>query len=316
MKGFKASKRFSHRKKGVAAVIGTMLSLMVFLSIFVLIMSQIVPQWMQSYEAAYENEVEWNMLSFDHATTLSSLTNSTKLIMASPFEMQSSGIPLISPPTNGFLTFDPGDGLMFANIFIPNSPGNGNGGSYIINPPSFPALSQMYGGSLKMFVPVRYLSYPETLIYQNSAIMVTAGSSNAIRISPEFKIITIQGGSGTYYELYIGLYAFYGSPASSSGPGTQVVYTQLLGVQQYKESYTNTPAVYLYLYEKYQSQAHAWVSWIWNYMNQTGVGNYISVSSIQNSAGGYDITFTIQNMAKVDVVISSYELSFHSISNV
>jgi len=114
--GYRHGRRLRQARRGVVAVVGTLLALLVFFALFGIFLTQYVPLWMEENENAFSNQVQVSLATLksgvDDQYTLGGIPG-----YSVPFTMSSQSVPLITQPTVATLSYLNGcpDGFYASN---------------------------------------------------------------------------------------------------------------------------------------------------------------------------------------------------------
>ena len=156
---------------GVAATVGTIMTILVFLTFMGVFTSQVVPAWMSDNESAHMSQAIEQMVSLksnidgliaDYANKLMAPTP----IMV-PVVLSATGIPVFAAPTSGILSFMPET--------IAGRPSLNT--SYTTD--DLTADDGHSGGTLRLYCPNRYY-VEQTLVYEAGAIIVNQSDGEFI----------------------------------------------------------------------------------------------------------------------------------------
>lgn len=220
-----------HSQRGVAAVIGTLLSLLVFLSIFGIFITQYLPVWMTDNEASYATTVQTQFGTIKHDVDLLTLENTPDLAVSDPITMQSASIPVFASPTYGQLSLTKISGDYFNVSF--NLPGITGFHQNYTPDDLIMSLPDRY------YVPIVYAFEDDAVISEQGSATTTAGQVMDFEPSVVANTSTTSTGTSLTHVSLL-LYSIYGNLTTNPGGGTQEVYSTLLSTQTYSAS-TNTP---------------------------------------------------------------------------
>ncbi|MDH3364910.1 MAG: hypothetical protein OEM29_02735 [Thermoplasmata archaeon] len=148
--------------EGVAATVGTIMTILVFLTFMGVFTSQIVPAWMSDNESAHMTQAVQQMISLksdidglivDYAN---SLIAPTPIVV--PVMLSATGIPVFAAPTSGILSFIP-ETMVGRPSFNTN---------YTVD---LEADDGHSGGSLRLYCPNRYF-VEQHVIYEAGAVII------------------------------------------------------------------------------------------------------------------------------------------------
>jgi len=300
---YRRARRLRSEKRGVVAVIGTLLALLVFFALFGIFLTQYVPLWMTDNEAAFTNSAAGAF-----AQLKSGIDTQYALglppTLGTPFVDSSAGVPLIANPTEGSLSFIPqtcpsgfyykgGSGASSANWGQPVNPAfcvfenqtmsTGPGGSRTFG------LSAA-SGVLQMFLPNRYFS-PTTFLFEDDGVIQSQSYNYQIMaFSPPFNVTRLAG-NVTVASSFLQL---YGNASTVIGTGTEEVYSHLRYTQELTSngravSRTNsTLRPFNYTFEVGTVYPCAWQHFLWGMMNATGLARVNSPTWTTGATPSYN----------------------------
>jgi len=284
---FRAARRYrrAHRlrsgKRGVVAVIGTLLSLLVFFALFGIFLTQYVPLWMTDNEGQFSSAAATSFLELKSGID-TQYTLGGPPSLGTPFTMSSQGIPLMAQPTEGTLNFLPttcpagfwGKGM--AQLPAPSYIGQPKNGSYCvfenqslsIGPGgSKPFYQSAATGVLQMLLPNRYFS-AETFFYENDGVVQTqSGGFQVMAFAPPFNVTRLAGNttvSSSFLELF-------GNETTVITQGSASVYSHLRFSQFVTSSGTVASPSFTYTFEVGTLYPCAWARYLQAEMNVSGV---------------------------------------------
>lgn len=256
-------RRMRRSRRGVAAVVGTLLALLVFLSIFGIFLTSYLPLWMTDNESAWAVTVENQFGQIDHTMELLYLENKVNWAAQNPVTMSSASVPVFSQPTVGALSFSASP-MIYTNVTFHML---GSSGWQYRN---------VSTGTVGMNLGNRYY-VPVTLSLEDGAVVLSQGANQqSLTFQPSY----VANFSGTHSNLYLTLFATYGNNSVLNQQGTAEVYTTYSTSQAYSGVQGGTP-VYLNLSTYYPC---AWYSY-WNQsntnLNQSGFPTHPTVHAHQ-----------------------------------
>ncbi len=242
-------------ERGVASTVGTIMALLVFLTFLSLIVNQYVPVWMKDSEASHMDgavgqfgdlkgaidfQVLGAIMAQNAGTVFVPSTASTSITLGV------DGVPIFSSPTAGQLTSNPSLGTWNVNF------------TYLITP-NAPATQQTVAatssGQVDLNVANRY--YPSgDIAYDDGSVIRSQSDGQVIVAAPTFQALSASGKLSLAFELI----SLYGS-GSASGTSTQIVDTNVFGVNQQTYSNVNSDITIFHV----TSYALAW----FNFFNTT-----------------------------------------------
>ncbi len=214
-------RRFRKHRRGLVAVVGTLLSLLVFLSLFGTFLTFYLPLWMSDNEATFTGGVSASLAQLQSNMVLQAETGAPP-VLSTPFTMSSAAVPLLSVPTTATLGF------------LPRTAGSSVS---LVTSPNFLNASYKYlykqnlGGSLGtllLSLPNRYFSATNFEL-EDGAVIQTQGDTNQLVAYPP--IFELQK-TGPELSLTLMLVQMFGNATRLTSPGTIEVYSTLLGETQ------------------------------------------------------------------------------------
>ncbi len=255
--------------EGVASTIGTIMALMIFLSILSMFTNQYVPVWMEDNEAEHMNIV-FNQFGNMKAAIdnqilfarIAELTNNhySAIPNYNPITLGSGGVPVLASPTGSQLSLNPDEGRCEVSFRY-------TAGSSTKN------VNETSRGNIKIYVINRYY-IPQTIIYENGALIKSQSEGDFIRAEPEF---SVENKSGNVDVTFTQI-SLYGKNNSLAGIGTEAVHTKVLSVDS--QEYENiTSYLYINITTEYVSAWH-------NYFNLTLTKASVDYSITLNETSG------------------------------
>jgi len=294
-------RRLRKSRRGLVAVVGTLLSMLVFLSLFGTFLTFYLPLWMADDEANFTSDVAASLAELQSNMQLQAETGSPP-ILSTPFTMSSDAVPLLAVPTTATLAF------------LPRTPG----ASVSLSIPNFLTTHapyvQNFGGSLGTMLftlPNRYYS-PENFQVEDGAVIQSTGDTSQLVAYPPIFSLEVTGSS---LSLTMMLVQMYGNATRLTSPGTIEVYSQLLGDTQTLRNNVTGPVASLYL----NVTTHYPCAWT-NFFTQTR--HVANVTSAQMSVTSLDtsgcvatsgqaktVQVVITNIATVTLVLANFQVS-------
>lgn len=209
-------------RRGVVAVVGSLLALLVFFSLFGIFLTQFVPIWMGENEQTLTVQSESSFAQLKSEIDFQAATAGPATV-GTQFQMQSGTIPLIAAATVANLAFIPSTTGVYASAAITPCPGCTKGGTLPEN------LSL---GALTLSLPDRYYS-PQSFSFENDAVIQAQGTGQSfVAYAPTFQISASAAGVSVVDTIV----QFVGSAASSSTGTPQDVFSHLV----FAENFTST----------------------------------------------------------------------------
>ncbi len=212
--------------KGVAATVGTIMSLMVFLTFMGLFTNQILPVWMSDNESTHMSEVIGQFANLKSSIDVSISNYANSLVAPTPLfvplTLGSAGIPVFAAPTAGVLILNPG-GISSRPSFNV---------TYQYQTPGKPAGSLNSsndggsGGLLKLYCPNRYY-VEETIIYENGAIILNQSDGEFIVAGPQFLVKNVGTVTSPHIVVMLTQINILGNNKTVGGTGSKGVNANL-----------------------------------------------------------------------------------------
>lgn len=318
-------------RRGVAAVVGTLLALLVFFALFGIFISEYLPLWMSDNEAQFTSQ---------SAAAIAGLKSNIDAqyalggppVYATAFPLSSNGVPLLAQPTQATLILLPPS---CPNSFYANgTPQTVSacvferqaftaGARATVNNP-FNATTA--AAVLEMQLPNRYYSQ-QTFFYENDAIIQSQGGGHEIVRGPPALTITKSGGNVSVTSTYVEL---YGNATVVIGQGSEEVYSRLVTVQTDTSNgrfTTNTRAAvpFNYTYQIGTRNPCAWWQYFSNLTAASGLAKTTgwtltwsangatafstaptSTVCLNSNALSYLVTLKVLNITYATVSVSSF----------
>ena len=180
----------AHKKKwdeeGVASTVGTIMGLLIFLTFLSLIVNSYVPVWMKDAESSHMNVAYGQFGDFKESVDTQMLyarmselagVRFTPTTVFTPIALGLDGVPIFSSPTLGLLTVDQAKAPWNAWFgYYPNK---------VVNVKQ--VANETAGGSVRLDVYNRYF-VPQTLAYENGAVLKAQSDGMVLRAEPTFDI--------------------------------------------------------------------------------------------------------------------------------
>lgn len=204
--------------EGVAATIGTIMSLLVFLTFMGMFTNQFVPVWMADNESTHMANAISQMVGFKADVDGMVVDYSNSLLapapMVTPITLHASGIPVFAEPTAGILQFGHETiyGMPYLNVSYEDddfSLNEGTGGHS--------------GGYIYLYAPNRYY-VEQFLIYESGAIILNQTDGEFIISGPQF---SVDDGTGSRI-VKLTQVSMLGANKTVGGTGTKLVNADML----------------------------------------------------------------------------------------
>jgi hypothetical protein len=307
-KRIKRSPRWDN-EEGVAATIGTIMTLLVFLTAMGMFTNQFVPVWMSDNESTHMSEAvqQFVTLKSQIDTAVSRYPNS--LVAPAPIfvpvTLSSPGIPVFAAATAGILTLSPeskGVKPMFNITFTYKSETGGTTYVYTLDPTN----DGYSGGYLDLYCPNRYY-VEEHLVYEGGAVILNQTDGEFVIAGLQLSVKNIGAAGTTSRVMQITQVSVEGINKTIGGTGSKGVSAEL--------TYANTIS-----YESNQDaggtlnitivsmHGTAWATYFARTLgNQAGMslGDDFTVNTVMHPKVGevpayYEVTVLIDNIKILD----------------
>jgi hypothetical protein len=327
---YRRARRLDRSSRGVAAVVGTLLSLLVFFALFGIFLTQYLPLWMTDNEAALTSATDAAFESFKANVDAQSALDGPA-VYATTFPLSSQGVPLLAQPTEGVLILLP-----------PSCPGGflASGAPATKTACVFQTEAFTAGKAaktarpwnqttttavLEMQLPNRYFT-SQTFYFENDAVIQTQYGSHTAIVGPPPLSITKTGANVTVTTSFLGL---YGNSTVVIGQGSEEVYSQLVtssfttsnGLFLSGTGGTGSPVTFNFTFQIGTHNLCAWYSFVEGLITSSGLtaAQYTVTSTAalpptatvcaDSNGQTYDLTFKVLNIAYASVVQSSIGVS-------
>lgn len=174
----RARRRINDSDEGVATTVGTIMALLIFLSLLSMISQQYVPVWMEDKEA-YHMDESLSQFSYLKGNIDNLIMNDyADYPLFSTVKLGSEGVPLFASQTTGLLSVKPQFGGLQLDFFQNYSDTSTR------NDVDWSLSGQ---GNISLDVNNRYFE-PQTVIYENGAIILEQDAGSIIRGAPPIRI--------------------------------------------------------------------------------------------------------------------------------
>ena len=203
---------------GVAATVGTIMSLLVFMTFMGIFLNQFVPVWMSDNESAHMSDAMEQFVNLKSqvdgliADNANSILASTPLFI--PVTLSSPGIPVFAGPTAGILGFVT-ETISARPSFNVSYPGD----TYSLGPTN----DGHTGGQLRLYCPNRYF-VEQTLVYECGAIIINQTDGEMIKSGMQLSVSSFSGDS----VLKLTQISLVGTNKTVGGIGSKGVSADLL----------------------------------------------------------------------------------------
>lgn len=301
-------------EEGVAATIGTIMSLLVFLTAFGMFTNQFVPVWMSDNESTHMSQAIQQFTTIKSSIDIA-ISNSANSRIAPtpvfvPITLSAAGIPVFASATAGILRFLP-DGSDTRPTFNVTYVGIAAGGG---SNPLGPTNDGKTGGSLDLWCPNRYF-VEQHLIYENGAVILNQTDGEFIIAGPQF-LVKNMGSTGTPNRvLQITQVSLQGSNVTIGGTGSKGVSAKLQFADTKTYSNSAGPSFTITFNS---THGKAWERFFNSTLNGTAgmtYGHGYNITAVLNTPFAdktlnyYTVTVTIDSVMTVDYTKATVALT-------
>jgi hypothetical protein len=321
-------RRLSHSRRGVVAVVGTILALLVFYALFGVFLTQYVPLWMAQNESTFSNQAEASMAllksEIDEQYALGAPST-----YAAPFTINSAGIPLIAQPTQATLSFLPPScsagfyangtpknpsACVFEHLFLGLGPGSTAKQNHPYNQTVPTSL-------LEMQLPNRYFT-PQTFVFEDDGLVQMEPVGHQwMAVPPPLNVSHV----ATNTSVTASFLQLSGNYSVAVGVGSREIYSQLLYTQAVTSSGRfattgGTPILFNLTFEVGTHNPCGWWTFFSNLVNSSGLSpsKYSltpsaapTASACQNPGGATEVvSLSFLNINYASVFYAGVQLSF------
>ncbi|MGI0053392.1 MAG: type II secretion system protein [Thermoplasmata archaeon] len=201
--------RFRDARRGVVAVVGTLLSLLVFFALFGIFITQFVPVWMADNESAFTAQFQASFAQMKSDIDLQELESGPPSF-ATPFTLSSLGIPLIAQPTAATLGYIPHYQGTYVDVTEQIGPGGASDFS-----------ENLSLGAIQAALPNRYFP-SQTFEYEDDAVIQSEGGNDQVMMDPP--VFSVNSTGDQNFGSF-GLLQLYGNATQLVSTGTVEVYS-------------------------------------------------------------------------------------------
>ncbi len=233
--GYRRARKLRRERRGVVAVVGTLLSLLVFFALFGIFLTQYVPLWMDENEAQLSNGLITSLATLKAGVDQQYLIGDFPSYQV-PFTVSSQSVPLFAQPTVATLSYLSGCTGGFGSGGTPAEIGactwaslSWTTGSTTKGGQNHPFVQTATTNYLAVTVPNRYYT-PETYYFLGDAILGSQGAGREWMVAPPLFNLTKTAGNITFQTSMLLL---LGNASSFTGIGSKVVTSHLLSHTRY-----------------------------------------------------------------------------------
>jgi len=204
--------------EGVAATIGTIMSLLVFLTFMGMFTNQFVPVWMNDNESTHMANAITQMIGFkaDIDGLVADYANSllAPAPIVAPITLHASGIPIFAEPTAGILKFthETTYAMPALNVTYVDD-------DYTLSP----TTGGHAGGYVYLYSPNRYY-VEQYLIYEAGAVILNQTDGEFIISGPQFSVSDVSGSR----VVKLTQVSLYGPNKTVGGTGTKSINAEMM----------------------------------------------------------------------------------------
>lgn len=204
--------------EGVAATIGTIMSLLVFLTFMGMFTNQFVPVWMGDNESTHMATVMTQIVGFkaDIDGLVADYANSViaPAPIVAPVTLHAPGIPIFAEATAGILMFTHESASRMPCLNV----------SYEDNEYSLtPTTGGHAGGYIEFYAPNRYF-IEQRLIYEAGAVILNQSDGEFVISGPQFSVSDVSGGR----VVKLTQVSMLGVNKTIGGSGTKTINAEML----------------------------------------------------------------------------------------
>ena len=212
--------------EGVAATVGTIMSLLVFLTFMGIFTTQFVPVWMSDNESTHMSEAIGQFANLKSQMDISISNYPNSLIAPSPIfvpiGLSAPGIPIFAASTAGVLQMKPDITGELPTFDLRYTWEAENGGIYELDETN----DGHAGGSLSLYCPNRYY-VEQTVVYEAGAVILNQTDGEYVIAGPQFSIADIGSGTAQGRVVKITQVTLEGDNRTIGGTGSKGVNADL-----------------------------------------------------------------------------------------
>jgi hypothetical protein len=281
---------------GVAATVGTLLSLMVFLTFLGMFTNQYVPIWMKDNENNHMNEVISEISNMKSSIDMQILSSNEMVASApiySPIQLHADGVPIFASPTMGELGFVGAKSSSGASAWLSYNYSAG-GVIHTLNQSS----GAVTGGSLMFNGPNRYF-VQQSVIYENGAVILNQTNGEVVLAGISIKITP----SGSSNMVLITFTSLIGDDKTIGGYGTKSV-TTAVDYSSYTKVNNSASATNTLTLSLITAHGAAWSEYFTTVLNGTEVTSNWKVREPVALTGAYQgyskVVIILENVATLE----------------
>lgn len=208
--------------EGVAATVGTIMTLMVFLTVMGMFTNQFVPVWMSDNESAHMADAVQDFVTLKSQIDGIIVDYANELLAPAPIfvpvSLSAEGIPVFAAGTAGILSYVPASLTRYPwfNVTFASD-------EYTVSP----STDGSAGGYLELYCPNRYY-VEQTLVYEAGAVILNQTNGEFIIAGPQFGVNNYVSGSSISRVVKITQVDLLGINKTIGGMGSKGVNADLL----------------------------------------------------------------------------------------
>ena len=289
---------------GVAATVGTILSLMVFLTFLGMFTNQYVPIWMKDNENKHMNQIIGEFSNMKSAMDLQILGSNSQVANApiySPIQLHADGVPIFASPTIGELGFVGMDSNSLPTVSFTYSYYANAGAAGILKYLTLDeAGGTLTGGMIEFVGPNRYF-VQQSVTYENGAIILNQTDGEVVLSGVSMKITTLENGNNKVLMTHTSL---IGDDKTIGGFGTKSITTALdyasyIDVNNSGDSVPNDLVITIN-----SEHGVAWANYYRAMLGDNQVPDYDVPDPVKHTTAGgtiyYTVTVTIHDVVTLE----------------
>jgi hypothetical protein len=215
--------------EGVAATVGTIMSLLVFISLMGIFTNQFVPVWMSDNESTHMSTVIEQFINLKSSIDISISNNPNSLIAPSPIfvpiTLSAPGIPVFAASTAGILSLSPQTANQRPSLDLTYqwvSTVSGSPTPYTLNSSNDGAS----GGNLDLYCPNRYF-VEQHITYEGGAVILNQSDGDFIIAGPQLAVRNMGSTSNPNWTIMMTQVTVEGQNNTIGGIGSKGVVAEV-----------------------------------------------------------------------------------------
>ncbi len=312
--GIKKSPRWGN-DEGVAATVGTIMSLLVFISLMGIFTNQFVPVWMSDNESTHMSAVIEQFINLKSSIDISISNNPNSLIAPSPIfvpiTLSTAGIPVFAGPTAGILSLSPNTinqrpSLNLTYTWV--STVSGSPTPYTLSS----ANDGHAGGNLDLYCPNRYF-VEQHIVYEGGAVILNQSDGDFVIAGPQLAVRNYGTTSSPNWTVMLTQVSVEGQNNTIGGVGSKGVVAEV----KFADTTTLSNPTPTDLTITIASQhGMAWMSYFNRTFNASGMRNNIDFNMTSHLVtfkdtlkNYYMVTIVVKNVGTLDHTRATVSLS-------